>query len=145
MSIEVVAVGDEILMGTTQDTNSAFVARELFAAGLALSRVTVVGDAAPDLLDAFAAALGRARAIVVTGGLGPTVDDRTKEVVAAHFGAPLELDAAGLSVGANGAAPVIGATFSMPFAVGSDATGARPPRRPVVVVRSALGSPERTG
>ncbi len=94
MSIEVLAVGDELLMGTTQDTNSGFVARELFALGLALRRVTVVGDAAPDIAAALGEALARARAVVVTGGLGPTVDDRTKEVVAEYFALPLELDAA---------------------------------------------------
>ena len=93
MSIEVLAVGDELLMGTTQDTNSGFVARELFALGLTLGRVTVVGDAAPAISDALGEALARAQAVVVTGGLGPTVDDRTKEVAAAYFGDPLELDA----------------------------------------------------
>jgi nicotinamide-nucleotide amidase len=90
--IEVLAVGDELLTGATGDSNSTFIARELFALGHALARVTVVGDAAEPLAEAFEAALSRSRILVVTGGLGPTVDDRTKEVVAAFFGDPLILD-----------------------------------------------------
>lgn len=91
-SIEALAVGDELLTGATSDSNSSFIGRELFALGHTLARVTVVGDAAEPLAEAFAAALSRSRVLIVTGGLGPTVDDRTKEVVAAHFGDPLVLD-----------------------------------------------------
>jgi nicotinamide-nucleotide amidase len=91
--VEVLAVGDELLTGATQDTNSSFVARELFALGLPLARVTIVGDEEVALRDEFAAAFERSRALIVTGGLGPTVDDRTKEVAAAFFDDPLELDA----------------------------------------------------
>ena len=94
VSIEVLAVGDELLSGATLDTNSQWIARTLFERGLDLARVTMVGDAPEPLADAFAAALGRARAVIVTGGLGPTLDDRTKEIVAAYLGDPLELDAA---------------------------------------------------
>lgn len=91
--IELLAVGDELLTGVTTDTNSTFAARELFARGYEVARVTVTGDGAEALRDAFAAAFARSRALVVTGGLGPTVDDRTKEVVADWFGDPLDLDA----------------------------------------------------
>jgi nicotinamide-nucleotide amidase len=97
MSIEVLAVGDELLSGATIDTNSNWIARELFTLGLKPARVTQVGDAAADLGDAFAGAWSRCRVLIVTGGLGPTVDDRTKEVIAAYFGDPLELDAAVLA------------------------------------------------
>lgn len=96
MSVEIVAVGDELLLGATADTNSSFIARELFGSGYDLGRVTVVGDRPEALRDAVAAALARAAAVVVTGGLGPTVDDITKEVVAALLGDTLELDAATL-------------------------------------------------
>jgi len=92
MTIEVLAVGDELLSGATIDTNSNWIARELFALGLQPARVTQVGDARADLRDAFAAAWERCRVLIVTGGLGPTVDDRTKEVVAEHLGDPLLLD-----------------------------------------------------
>jgi len=95
--IEVLAVGDELLTGATQEANAAHVARELFALGLTLDRITIVGDEPAALEEAFAAAVGRSRALIVTGGLGPTVDDRTKEVAAAYFGDPLELDAAVLA------------------------------------------------
>jgi len=96
VSIEVLAVGDELLSGATLETNSNWIARALFESGLDLGRVTIVGDDAAPLADAVAAALTRARVLIVTGGLGPTLDDRTKEIVAAHLGDPLELDAATL-------------------------------------------------
>ena len=92
MRIEVLAVGDELLLGATQDSNSGFAAREMFASGLQLSQVTVVGDAEPELRAGLEAALTRCQALIVTGGLGPTVDDRTKEVAAAALGDELGLD-----------------------------------------------------
>jgi nicotinamide-nucleotide amidase len=92
MRIEMLAVGDELLLGSTLDTNSSFAARRLFEHGMELSRISIVGDRAADLRDAVDAALGRSRSLIVTGGLGPTVDDLTKEIVAEHFGDPLELD-----------------------------------------------------
>lgn len=89
---EVVTVGDEVLAGATIDTNSGFIARSLFGLGVAVGRVTQVPDSRRDIQEAVAAALGRARYVVVTGGLGPTPDDHTKEDLAALFGDPLELD-----------------------------------------------------
>ena len=97
MSIEVLAVGDELLSGATIDTNSNWIARALFALGLQPARVTQVGDEPAALRAAFAAAWERCRVLIVTGGLGPTVDDRTKEVVAEYFGDPLVLDEAVLA------------------------------------------------
>lgn len=94
MRIEVLAVGDELLLGATQDSNSGFAAREMFASGLQLAQVTVVSDADAELRAGVEAALARCQALVVTGGLGPTVDDRTKEVVAALLGDELLLDEA---------------------------------------------------
>jgi nicotinamide-nucleotide amidase len=89
---EVVTVGDEILAGATTDTNSGFIARTLFEIGVAVRRVTQVPDLGHDIQEAVQAALQRARFVVVTGGLGPTPDDHTKEDVAALFGDALELD-----------------------------------------------------
>jgi competence/damage-inducible protein CinA-like protein len=93
MSIEVLAVGDELLSGATLETNAQFTARELFDLGLRIERITVVGDEAAALRDALASALERCTTLIVTGGLGPTIDDRTKEVAAEYFGDPLDLDA----------------------------------------------------
>ena len=88
----IIAVGDEVLSGHTQDTNSSFLARHAFAAGYPVRRIEVVADR----LDAVADSVGRAIAepevsrIAVCGGIGPTPDDRTFEAVAAALGRPLE-------------------------------------------------------
>ncbi len=95
----VIAVGDEVLGGFTLDTNSHFLAGRLREAGWPLLRIEVVGD-----VDAHIAAAVRravddeaAARIVVSGGLGPTPDDRTLEAVAAALGRPLEVHPAALA------------------------------------------------
>jgi nicotinamide-nucleotide amidase len=90
--IETLAVGDELLSGSTQDTNSRFVARELATLGLRLERMTCASDDAALLRRAVEEALGRCDVLLVTGGLGPTPDDRTKEIVAEILADDLELD-----------------------------------------------------
>ena len=89
-SIEVVAVGDELLSGATIDSNSARIARQLAPLGLRVVRKTVVGDVTAGINEAVQSALERTRAVITTGGLGPTPDDVTKEAVAAAFGRELE-------------------------------------------------------
>lgn len=91
---EVIAVGDEILAGATTNTNSGFIARTLQPLGITLRQVTEVGDVAADIQAAVGAAMQRARIIIVTGGLGPTPDDHTKEDIAELFDDELELDSA---------------------------------------------------
>ena len=87
----VVVTGSELLTGTIPDANGPWLARELSALGFEVSHVLVVGDRAEDL--AAALEFVRDAALVVTsGGLGPTADDLTGEVVAAFAGVPLELD-----------------------------------------------------
>jgi nicotinamide-nucleotide amidase len=89
-SIEIVAIGDELLSGATIDSNSARIARQLAPLGLRVVRKTVVGDVTAEITDAVQSALQRTRAVITTGGLGPTPDDVTKEGVAAVFGRQLE-------------------------------------------------------
>jgi len=89
-AIEIVAVGDELLSGATVDSNSARIAKELEPLGLRVTRKTIVRDVPDNIIDAVAAALERAGAVVTTGGLGPTRDDRTKSAVAEVFQRPLE-------------------------------------------------------
>lgn len=89
---EVLAIGDELIHGAMLDTNSRWLARELEAAGLAMQRFTVVGDDPAHLLEALEQASRRADVIVTTGGLGPTLDDRTRDVGAALAGGPLWFD-----------------------------------------------------
>lgn len=90
MDAEILAVGSEILLGATIDTNSAYLARQLAACGVNLYRKSVVGDNAERIAAALREALGRADLVIVTGGLGPTLDDVTREAVALAYGRALE-------------------------------------------------------
>ena len=86
MDIEIVTIGDELLLGFTIDTNAAHVARELAAVGVRIARRSTVGDSAGEIADGVRAALARTGAVITTGGLGPTSDDQTKPAIAALFG-----------------------------------------------------------
>lgn len=88
MTALVLTVGDEILLGQTVDTNAAWLAQHLPTAGAEVARHETAGDTRA----AIGSALGRAteRVVVVTGGLGPTTDDLTREAVAAWAGVALE-------------------------------------------------------
>lgn len=88
----ILAVGTELLGTTRLDTNSLYLTGELEAMGLAVVRKACVGDEWPDLEAEMRLALARAPLLVVSGGLGPTADDRTKEVLAAVLGRPLVRD-----------------------------------------------------
>ena len=88
----VIAVGSELLTPERVDTNSLFLTSELNALGVQLRYKVVVGDARGDIGAALTAAAAEADLVVVTGGLGPTDDDVTREAVAAAFGMPLEED-----------------------------------------------------
>jgi nicotinamide-nucleotide amidase len=92
MNIELVTIGDELLLGQTIDVNAAWLGRELAAIGISIVRRTTVGDGAAAIADAVREALDRTGAVITTGGLGPTSDDRTKPAIAALFGRELELD-----------------------------------------------------
>jgi nicotinamide-nucleotide amidase len=91
---EILAIGDELVHGALLDTNSRYITRELESHGLPVRRFTVVGDDPQQLAAAMADACRRADVVVATGGLGPTLDDRTREVAAELVGAPLQFDAA---------------------------------------------------
>ena len=94
MKIEIVTIGDELLLGYTIDTNAAFLARQLAAAGVEINHRTTVGDNAPDIAGAVAQGIDRTGAVITTGGLGPTADDRTKAAIGELFGRELLLDQA---------------------------------------------------
>jgi nicotinamide-nucleotide amidase len=93
MRIEVVTIGDELLLGYTIDTNAAHLARELAAIGVEIVRRTTCGDSAESIASAVGEALARTGAVITTGGLGPTSDDLTKPSIAALFGRRMTLDA----------------------------------------------------
>lgn len=92
MQIDIVTIGDELLLGYTIDTNGAHLARELAAVGIGIARRTSVGDGAEEIAAAVREALDRSGGVITTGGLGPTADDLTKPAIAALFGREMVLD-----------------------------------------------------
>ena len=93
-ALEVVTIGDELLLGFTIDTNAAHLARELGADGYRIARRATCGDDATQIAEAVRDALDRTGAVITTGGLGPTSDDNTKASIAAIFGRPMRFDEA---------------------------------------------------
>jgi len=92
--VEVISVGSELVLGQTLDTNAHWLSARLAAMGLPVARQTTVGDEVAALTAAIQAAAGRADVVILTGGLGPTRDDLTREAIAAAAGVRLELDTA---------------------------------------------------
>jgi nicotinamide-nucleotide amidase len=92
MDVEVVTIGDELLLGFTVDTNAAHLARELAAAGIGVVRRSTIGDEPAGIAAAVNEALDRTGAVITTGGLGPTSDDLTKPAIAALFGRAMKFD-----------------------------------------------------
>ena len=90
--VELVAIGNELLLGYTVDTNGAEIARTLSTLGVEVVRRSAVPDRSEDIGAAVGEALRRTGAVITTGGLGPTSDDVTKKVVADLYGMPLEFD-----------------------------------------------------
>lgn len=91
MKAEIIAVGTELLLGQIVNTNAQFLSQELAALGVDVYFQTVVGDNAGRLRQAIEVARSRADLLVFTGGLGPTQDDLTKDVLAAYLNKPLVL------------------------------------------------------
>ncbi len=92
MQIEIITIGNEVLSGRTLDTNSAWLARMLEEISVQVGWQSTVGDSADAIAAALRHALGRADAVVMTGGLGPTPDDVTRKAVATVLRRPLQLD-----------------------------------------------------
>ncbi len=91
MRIEILCTGDEILTGKTINTNYGYIAQRLGEAGLEVIWGSTVGDDRASLREAFRQAAVRADAVIVNGGLGPTVDDLSQEMAAEAAGVPLVL------------------------------------------------------
>lgn len=90
MQAELIAIGTELTLGTTVDTNSAWLARTLATVGVEVQRVTLVADDIGAITEVIAAAWQRSPLVLCTGGLGPTADDLTREAVAQATQRPLE-------------------------------------------------------
>ena len=92
MRVEVICTGDEVLTGKIVNTNFAYISQKLEDVGLSVAWETTVGDDRESLLQAFRLAGARADAVIVNGGLGPTVDDLSQEIAAQAAGVPLVLN-----------------------------------------------------
>ena len=90
MKVEIIAVGDEVVYGHTVNTNASYLARNVQLCGLEPSYMSVVGDEAKKIKEALHLALQRSEIIIFTGGLGPTPDDLTKEVVCEALGMKMQ-------------------------------------------------------
>lgn len=96
MHAEIIAVGDELSSGQRLDTNSQWLSQRLGDLGIQVNRHTTVGDNLALNVSTLQEAAARSQIIVITGGLGPTLDDLTREAMAQAFNRPLELDSASL-------------------------------------------------
>lgn len=97
MNAEVITIGDELLIGQTIDTNSAWIGQTLSEIGISISRRTAVADASADIKAAINEAFSRTDIVFVTGGLGPTKDDITKKTLCEYYNTGLRLDEAVLA------------------------------------------------
>jgi nicotinamide-nucleotide amidase len=85
MFAEIITIGDELLIGQVVDTNSAWMGRELNQIGIEVQRIVSVRDRADKIASAIDEALSRVNLVLMTGGLGPTKDDITKQVLCSYF------------------------------------------------------------
>ena len=92
INVEIITIGDELLIGQVVDTNSAWMAVELNKAGFDVRYKTTVGDNEKDMLEAFERAFSRVPIVLVTGGIGPTKDDITKQTLCRFFHTRLVFD-----------------------------------------------------
>ena len=97
MQIEIINTGSELLLGRTLNTHSQWLARRLADRGLVVTRQTTVADRGSEIVTAVREALTRAELVITTGGLGPTSDDLTRQVLAEMLGKKLHEDAAVLT------------------------------------------------
>jgi len=92
MNAEIIAVGTELLMGETQDTNTSWIGQRLPEFGLELEYAAIVGDDLTRLTEMLDRAWRRADVVIAMGGLGPTLDDLTRDAIAKMLGEPLTTD-----------------------------------------------------
>ncbi|MFW5998566.1 MAG: competence/damage-inducible protein A [bacterium] len=92
MKVEIIAIGTELLLGELNDTNSTFIARELTSIGYDINYIIDAADETIELENALNNALNRSDIIITTGGIGPTSDDITRQVIADVTGHPLYKD-----------------------------------------------------
>ena len=89
-SAEIITIGTEILLGEIVDTNTRYIARTLRSMGVDLYRTITIGDNVERIADAIRNSMQQADIVITTGGLGPTIDDPTREAVAKAVGVETE-------------------------------------------------------
>jgi nicotinamide-nucleotide amidase len=89
MKAQIITIGDELLIGQTVDTNSAWMGAELSSIGFDVIRKTSIHDLRKDILETLAETTGKSEVVLITGGLGPTSDDITKQTICEFFGTKL--------------------------------------------------------
>jgi nicotinamide-nucleotide amidase len=92
MKAEIITIGDELLIGQTIDTNSAWIGAELSLAGFDIIRKISIHDRKPDILSALSDSTGKSDVVLITGGLGPTSDDITKQTLCEFFNTRLVIN-----------------------------------------------------
>lgn len=92
MQAEIITIGDEILIGQTVDTNSAWLGENLNAMGIRVHRITSISDNKEEIIRSIDEATSRSEVIIITGGLGPTKDDITKKTLCEYFDSELVMD-----------------------------------------------------
>lgn len=86
MKAEIITIGDEILIGQIVDTNSAWIGQTFNLEGIEISRINSITDTAEAIIGALEGLLPSTELVIMTGGLGPTKDDLTKQTLARYFG-----------------------------------------------------------
>lgn len=92
MNAEILTIGDELLIGQTIDTNSAWIGKNLANMGIQVSRKTAISDSEPEIISAINESFSRVDLLLITGGLGPTKDDITKKTLAKLYGCGFRQD-----------------------------------------------------
>jgi nicotinamide-nucleotide amidase len=92
MKVEIISIGDELLLGQTVNTNASWIGEQLSLLGATIDFGTVIRDTETDIIDSLNTAFSRVDLIVMTGGLGPTQDDITKQTLCKYFDSELEIN-----------------------------------------------------
>ena len=89
LNAEIISIGDELLIGQVVNTNAPFIAEQLNLIGINVSRIITIADKSEDILQSLSESLLRSNIILLTGGLGPTKDDITKQTLCDFFNTKL--------------------------------------------------------
>ena len=93
MQTEIITIGDELLIGQTPDTNAQWMASRLTAEGMDVQRITSLSDRVDDIVQCLSDASARSELVFITGGLGPTDDDVTRQAISRFFRVEWEMHA----------------------------------------------------